>query len=109
MIYIYLWPYTFNTKILNSKTTYIFFDAILNVIQILVDGKWSRWGEWGTCTVSCGRGSQTRTRACNNPAPQNGGKECDSDGSFAEETRPCKEKDCPTGDSCNILQASFES
>ena len=91
------------------KTIYICFDATLNFIVILVDGKWSRWGKWGTCSVSCGRGIQTRTRACNNPAPQNGGKECDSDGSIAEQTRPCNKKDCPTGNSCNDLTDSFKT
>ena len=87
------------TVFLNTETIYICFDATFNFILILVDGKWSRWGKWGTCSVSCGKGIQTRTRACNNPAPQNGGKECDSDGSIAEQTRPCS----------NALTDSFET
>ena len=94
---------------MNGETTYICVHGTLNVTLILVDGKWSRWGKWGTCSVSCGRGIQTRTRTCNNPAPQNGGQECDSGGSIAEQTRPCNKKDCPTGNSCNALTDSFET
>ena len=95
MMYMHSCTLTYNSTV----KQYIFVLMPLIVILILVDGKWSRWGKWGTCSVSCGRGIQTRTRACNNPAPQNGGKECDSDGSIAEQTRPCS----------NALTDSFET
>ncbi|XP_061177465.1 uncharacterized protein LOC133186256 [Saccostrea echinata] len=44
-------------------------------------GGWSLYGplsEWTTCTTSCGKGFQHRTRhrICNNPEPQHGGKDC---------------------------------
>ncbi|KAK6171215.1 hypothetical protein SNE40_019451 [Patella caerulea] len=49
-----------------------------------VDGGWSEFKEFGsrtTCSASCGTGTQTRTlnRTCTNPAPANGGLDCDGD------------------------------
>lgn len=41
-----------------------------------VDGNWSNWSKWSQCDVTCGKGTQTRIRLCNNPAPKNGGNEC---------------------------------
>ncbi|EDO48338.1 predicted protein, partial [Nematostella vectensis] len=40
------------------------------------DGNWSVWGAWSACSVTCGSGQKTRRRACNNPAPSNGGQQC---------------------------------
>jgi len=48
-----------------------------------VDGGWSNWSDWGDyecrdrAAVECGGGSQTRSRSCTNPAPANGGAECE--------------------------------
>nr|AFZ93888.1 complement component 8 alpha [Oplegnathus fasciatus] len=36
------------------------------------DGAWSCWGAWSPCAS----GRKTRTRACNNPAPDGGGVTC---------------------------------
>ncbi|XP_047445066.1 complement component C8 alpha chain [Mugil cephalus] len=36
------------------------------------DGAWSCWGAWSSCTA----GWKTRTRSCDNPAPENGGMTC---------------------------------
>jgi hypothetical protein len=47
------------------------------------------WTEWSLCTVSCGGGSHTRTRALD--AAQHGGEECPS----SEETRDCNMQCCP--------------
>lgn len=58
-----------------------------------VDGKWGEFGAFSACSVSCGKGKKKRTRECNNPAPQHGGKEC-QEGS-KEEVQDCNEKECP--------------
>jgi len=59
-----------------------------------INGGYSEWSEYSTCSASCGEGEQIRERACINPVPQNGGDGCEALGS-ATESRPCKIKECP--------------
>uniref|UniRef100_A0A3Q3MZ56 Complement component C8 beta chain n=2 Tax=Mastacembelus armatus TaxID=205130 RepID=A0A3Q3MZ56_9TELE len=40
--------------------------------EIAIDGSWSCWGAWS----SCSGGTMTRSRQCNNPAPSEGGLAC---------------------------------
>lgn len=35
-----------------------------------IDGGYSEWLEFGSCTQNCGSGIQTRKRLCDNPKPQ---------------------------------------
>ncbi|XP_078577488.1 uncharacterized protein LOC144862665 [Branchiostoma floridae x Branchiostoma japonicum] len=58
-----------------------------------VDGGWSDWGEWSDCSVTCGVGTESRDRTCNNPAPA-GGADCVG---TTEETQ-----DCDTGVPCSV-------
>ncbi|XP_062577895.1 SCO-spondin-like [Saccostrea cucullata] len=57
-----------------------------------VDGGWSVWNNWSSCSKSCGKGSQTRSRQCTNPAPANGGTNC---GGSNQETKDCQVTHCP--------------
>ncbi|XP_063556847.1 complement component C6 isoform X2 [Gorilla gorilla gorilla] len=41
-----------------------------------VDGHWGCWSSWSTCDATYKR---SRTRECNNPAPQRGGKRCEGE------------------------------
>ncbi|XP_031566331.1 uncharacterized protein LOC116301419 [Actinia tenebrosa] len=59
----------------------------------VVNGNWTAWSSWSSCSVSCGGGSQSRTRTCTNPAPANGGSNCDGPSS---ETQACSQTTCPT-------------
>ena len=57
-----------------------------------VDGGYSDFGDWSACSADCGRGTQTRTRTCTNPAPAHGGADCVGDSS---EARECNTHACP--------------
>ena len=58
---------------------------------MIVDGGWSDWTAYDDCSVTCGAGSQTRSRECDSPEPSNGGSTCDGDSS---ETTACEEDAC---------------
>uniref|UniRef100_A0A8C8IE07 SCO-spondin n=1 Tax=Oncorhynchus tshawytscha TaxID=74940 RepID=A0A8C8IE07_ONCTS len=45
-------------------------------IDCRVDGGWTPWSVWSDCPVTCGRGTQIRSRACINPPPRNNGTDC---------------------------------
>ncbi|KAM4861104.1 hemicentin-1 [Thomomys bottae] len=57
-----------------------------------VDGHWSEWSLWEECTRSCGRGNRTRTRTCNDPPAQHGGRPCEGN---AVEIIICNVRPCP--------------
>ncbi|XP_078695106.1 properdin-like [Branchiostoma floridae x Branchiostoma belcheri] len=59
-----------------------------------VDGGWTDWSPWSTCSVTCGVGTETRGRTCTNPAPANGGADCDG---LDQDTQ-----DCDTGVLCPV-------
>ena len=46
------------------------------ITLIAVDGGWSEWSRFAGCTKSCGGGSKSRTRECNEPSPSDGGADC---------------------------------
>jgi len=57
------------------------------------DCKWAEWQEWGTCTLSCGRGTRTRQREVL-AYPVAGGDLCDAMNSTLE-VEGCNEDACP--------------
>ena len=61
------------------------------LIFLAIDGYYTKWSAWSECNVTCGGGSQTRTRGCTNP--QYGGKNC-SDLAPAIETQDCNPDAC---------------
>ncbi|XP_005110846.3 A disintegrin and metalloproteinase with thrombospondin motifs 3 [Aplysia californica] len=44
-----------------------------------VNGFWSPWSSWSECSSECGVGVRQRSRACDNPAPQYEGKDCEGE------------------------------
>lgn len=65
-----------------------------------VDGSWSVWSLWSACSVSCGNGIRSRTRFCTNPAPANGGRQCDNP-SLHTETMACFLQSCSVSTALN--------
>ncbi|CAG2209645.1 SEMA5 [Mytilus edulis] len=67
-------------------------------LSVQVNGGWSpygKWSSWTSCTVPCDRSTKSRgrNRACSNPEPKYGGKQCV--GSPNETvTLPCNAKAC---------------
>ncbi|CAG2195919.1 HMCN [Mytilus edulis] len=57
-----------------------------------VNGRWSTWQQWTSCSSSCGVGFRTRTRQCNNPTPQSEGVYCYGSPS---QTTKCYTVSCP--------------
>ena len=80
-----------------------FFITSQRIETFLVDGGYSDFGDWSECSAECGGGTQTRSRTCTNPAPANGGADCEGD---STESRECNTQGCP-GKSSEGLK-SFE-
>jgi hypothetical protein len=49
------------------------YDQCFGLAQIPVDGDWGEWSSLGPCC----QGSANKFRACNNPSPKNGGRNCE--------------------------------
>jgi len=73
--------------------------AVCNLNPCPVDGDWGGWGQWTQCSVSCGNGTVSRTRACDSPPPQHGGDPCFNEASF-EQVMPCFAGHCPVDGKC---------
>ena len=65
-----------------------------------VDGGWSDWGSYGSCTVTCGNGTSTRSRTCTNPAPSAGGRTCQGTNT---DSQTCTLYTCPGMYGCNLI------
>lgn len=61
-------------------------------VVVRVNGGFTSWSPWGSCSSSCGDGFQQRMRFCINPAPANGGVPCPGE---SEEQRRCEQSNCP--------------
>ncbi|XP_055080258.1 A disintegrin and metalloproteinase with thrombospondin motifs 3 isoform X1 [Periophthalmus magnuspinnatus] len=82
-----------------------------NPNQVKQDGAWASWSKYGSCSRSCGTGVRFRTRQCNNPAPSNGGQDCQG---LNYEFQLCHTEDCPKhfedfrAQQCQLRNPHFE-
>ena len=58
-----------------------------------VDGGYTSWSAWDTCSVTCGGGKQSSKRSCTNPAPQYGGANC---AGAKTKSQDCNTHFCPS-------------
>ena len=56
-----------------------------------LDGGWSDWSAFTSCSATCGGGTQSRLRTCTNPGPANGGLICTGN---STETLGCNIQAC---------------
>ena len=75
--------------------------------QACQESAWSPWGEWGSCSRSCGEGRETRRRRCASSNVARLGLLTSPCPGAGEEERLCHQEDCPrTG--CEDLNAPTE-
>ncbi|KAI6654174.1 Coadhesin [Oopsacas minuta] len=67
-------------------------DCNTHECAVPVDGMWGEWNDWSSCTATCGDGTITRNRECNNPAPSHGGVDCVG---MNTSVQSCNERNCP--------------
>ncbi|KAK7107194.1 cartilage matrix protein-like [Littorina saxatilis] len=92
--------------------------VLLFTVFLTLEGSLETWGPWGSCSNSCGSGSQSRSRACNNTAPLTGGTNCSV---TLSETQSCNVQACPScsgnvqadivfvmDDSSSVVDVEFE-
>ena len=72
-----------------TRTRAIYF---ITFVSFTVDGGLGLWSSWTACSKTCGTGTQSRSRPCNNPTPTGGGQNCTGDSS---QVKSCKIKSCP--------------
>ena len=61
------------------------------LLPTTVDGNWGDWSGWTDCSVTCGTGTRSRTRFCDDPPPSNG-QQCQGLGT---EEADCATAKCP--------------
>ena len=82
---------TFSENVLKFKEIEILLTNTF--LTLSVDGSWTSWGSWASCSETCGGGVQSRTRSCTNPAPQYGGANCVG---MSSSTQRCNTQNCPS-------------
>ena len=60
-------------------------------LQLIVDGLWEQWADWGDCTLTCEGGKAFRSRTC--IPPKYGGSECPGSD---QDQQDCNEDPCPS-------------
>lgn len=62
-------PWQFKSIWINMSLITVFWEIVIVFTAMFVDGEWSSWTNYSSCSVSMGHGVRHRTRNCNNPKP----------------------------------------
>ncbi|MCJ8277023.1 MAG: thrombospondin type-1 domain-containing protein, partial [Bdellovibrionales bacterium] len=75
-----------------------------------IDGGWTNFSPWSSCSRLCGGGERIRMRACSSPYPQNGGLSCSGDAIDVEScnTHVC-DTNCPEGQRFQIARCVLDT
>ena len=76
-----------------DQTQSTIFSSVFTYDFIVANGEWGCWGPYSECSATCGNGTKTRARKCNNPPPSGGGSSCIGD---MEEIKTCSAGYCPS-------------
>ena len=80
--------------VVNYRPPLISCDKVLYLLfPSLVDGGYGPWSEFSACSTTCGDGLKHRSRQCNQPAPEHGGRNCNHLG-YAKEDAVCNLGEC---------------
>ena len=63
-----------------------------NLKSCPVDGHWTKWSSWSTCSATCSQGKKFRMRQCNNPSAKHTGTGCNGASSMMQD---CFVGHCP--------------
>ncbi|GFS00343.1 A disintegrin and metalloproteinase with thrombospondin motifs 9-like isoform X4 [Elysia marginata] len=70
-----------------------------------VDGQWSLWELWSSCSETCGVGQQIRTRSCLGRA--NGGMDCPGESKYLARRRSSKDPLALHYSECDVVLSQF--
>ncbi|CAH1790498.1 unnamed protein product [Owenia fusiformis] len=87
--------YEGRNKFLNCPGPNIMYEEGCGSDPCPVHGHWGKWENPSSCSESCGGGTRTRARVCNNPYPQHGGMDCVG---ISENVFPCNDFPCSAFD-----------
>jgi len=69
------------------------------VSTVVIDGQWGQWSTFTKCTHTCGGGTHSKYRWCDNPSPSGGGVNCTGSDVATEQCNtgscPCTAGHCP--------------
>ena len=82
----------FQSSRMSFKNEFLLLYISKHISQI-VNGGWSDWSKYGTCSKICGGGIYYRSRTCDNPSPAHGGTDCTGSGT---DNAPCNTQNCPS-------------
>ena len=69
---------------------------IQNYHLAAINGGYTSWSAWSSCSYSCGYGKRLRYRTCTNPSAVRGGLTClQQNLGLSEEEDSCNEGSCP--------------